>query len=384
MRQAWVLGAVGDVFLNRPAPGEALHHAAPALQAVDVMFGNCEGVFTATPHYAPTAGFRLVANPTNAEPLIDVGFDVLSFANNHTVDGGHEAMLDMLKMFRERGVAVVGAGRNVFEARRGATRAVHEVRVTFLAYTCVYQAGYEARTNVPGVAAIRVHTHYYIPSDGYARVEPGCRPHVTTFPVPEDEQSLTTSIASARGASDVVVVSIHWGESTKPASLTHYERRLGRLAIDSGADVVLGHHHHILRGIELHNGKPIFYGLGHFAFDMPGMEALSPEQINKWREVSEYVIYPREGYPLLPFHPDTRMTMIGLCEFDGKSLGRVGFIPCLINSTNQPIPLTLCSEEGLRILEYMRSITGEAGLATQYDRGDFVVGGCEAVLAISK
>jgi len=79
---------------------------------------------------------------------------------------------------------------------------------------------------------------------------------------------------------------------------------------------------------------------------MPGMEALSAEQANNWREISEYVIYPRDGYPLLAFHPDTRMTMIGLCEFEDRSIRRAGFIPCLINSAYQPLPSTLCSEEG--------------------------------------
>jgi Bacterial capsule synthesis protein PGA_cap len=271
--------------------------------------------------------------------------------------------------------------KDICAARRGATLTVNGVRVTFLAYTSVYQAGYEARSNVPGVAAIRVHTHYYVPSDGYARVEPGCRPHVTTFPAPEDESSLVASIDAARAMSDVVVVSFHWGESTKAASLTHYERRLGRLAIETGADVVLGHHHHILRGIEMHCGKPIFYGLGHFAFDMPGMDALRPAQIKKWREISEYVIYPREGYPLLPFHPDTRMTMIALCEFDDRSIRRAGFIPCLMNSANQPVPLALQSDEALHLLGYMRGITGEAGLATQYSSSDFAVGGYKAVIA---
>jgi len=95
----------------------------------------------------------------------------------------------------------------------------------------------------------------------------------------------------------------------------------------------------------------------------------------------EYVIYPRDGYPLLSFHPDTRMTMIGLCEFEDRSIRRAGFIPCLINAANQPVPLTLCSVEGRRVLAYMRKITGEAGLATQYARADFRVGGCEAVIA---
>jgi poly-gamma-glutamate synthesis protein (capsule biosynthesis protein) len=377
----WTLGAVGDVFLNRPNPSEALQPVGAPLAAVDILFGNCEGVFTAAPHYAPTAGFRLVAKPANAEPLIAQGFDVLSFANNHTVDAGHEALLSMLAWFRQRGVATIGAGLDVTAARQSVTLEVNGVRVAFLAFTSVYQAGYEARGNVPGVAAIRVHTHYYVPSDGYARVEPGCRPHVMTYVVPEDERAFAAAIGCARANNDVVVVSCHWGESTKSASLTDYERRLGHLAIESGADAVLGHHHHMLRGIEIHSGKPIFYGLGHFAFDMAGMEALSPVQIAKWREVSDYVIYPREGYPLLPFHPDTRMTMIAVCEFQDRVIERAGFVPSLINAKNQPVPVALESEAGQTLLEYMQRISSEAGLATDYDRSDLLVGGCNVIEA---
>jgi capsule synthesis protein PGA_cap len=247
----------------------------------------------------------------------------------------------------------------------------------------VFQAGYEARGNVPGVAAIRVHTHYYVPGDGYARVEPGCMPHVVTFPYPEDERALNDAVAAVRSKADVVVVSFHWGESTKPAHLTDYERRLGHLAIDAGAHLVLGHHHHILRGVEIYRDRPIFYGLGHFAFDMPGMESLNPAQIQKWRRVGDYVIYPREGYPLLPFHPDTRMTMIAVCAFRGGSLGDFGFIPCLINPANQPVPLELDSDEGQRVIRYMQSITDEAGLGTRYVAGDFAVAGFRVVKVAS-
>jgi Bacterial capsule synthesis protein PGA_cap len=379
--EKWILGGVGDVFINRPQPEEAFAHVAPIFDAVDLLFGNCEGVFTTRPHYAPTAGFRIVADPENAEPLITAGFDVLSYANNHTVDAGHEAMLDMIAMFRNRGVAGVGAGRGLSEARESAICNTHGKKVAFLGYTSVYQAGYEARANVPGVAAFRIHTHYHVPADGYARVEPGCRPHIVTFPFPEDERALVSSVEAARAVSDVVVVSFHWGESTKPAVLTDYERRLGRLSIEAGADVVFGHHHHILRGVEIHCGKPIFFGLGHFAFDMPGMESLHPAQIQKWREVGDYVIYPREGFPLLPFHPDTRMTMIATCEFEGTAVRRIGFIPCLINSSNQPIPLPLESREGTRVLDYMRGISADAGLTTRYEAGDFEIGGYRAVIA---
>ena len=112
--------------------------------------------------------------------------------------------------------------------------------------------------------------------------------------------------------------------------LTDYERTLGRAAIDFGADVVLGHHHHFLRGIEVYNGKPIFFGLGHFVFDLPGLEsALTPLELTKLKGMGEFAIYPREGYPLSPFHADARKTMVALCTFDGRQLeiGRVCAVP---------------------------------------------------------
>src|SRR5215472_8221971 len=183
MGERWLLGAVGDVFLNRPDPSEALREVLPVFRAIDLLFGNCEGVFTSTPHYAPTAGFRIVAKPENAIPIVEAGFDVLSAANNHTVD----------------------AGKDLEEARQGATTTIKQSRVTFLAYSSVYQAGYEARPTAPGIAALRVHTHYYVPGDGYARVEPGCPPHIVTFPYPEDETILVGAIEAAKSHSDIVV-----------------------------------------------------------------------------------------------------------------------------------------------------------------------------------
>ena len=73
------------------------------------------------------------------------------------------------------------------------------------------------------------------------------------------------------------------------------------------------------------------------------------------------------------------MTMIAVCEFHGRSTGRAGFIPCLINPANQPVPVMLDSNEGQRIIRYVQSISDEANLRTQYLAGDFTVGGFQAV-----
>lgn len=382
MSGRWVLGAVGDVFLNRPDPQNAFACVSPVLQDVDLLFGNCEGVYTNAPRSVPTAsGFRLVSGPSNAEALGPAGFHVMSCANNHTVDAGHEGLSDTLESLKAQGIQCAGAGGNASEARRPAILECQGLKVAFLAFTSVYPAGYEARERSAGVAAMRVHTHYFVHPDAFGRVEPGADPQIRTFPFPEDLTVLADTIIEARASADLVVVSFHWGKSTRPGLLTDYEKLYGHAAVDAGCDVVIGHHHHLLRGIELYRGKPIFYGLGHFAFDMPGLElALAGDQLQRLRNFGEYAIYPREGYPLLPFHPDSRMTMIGLCCFDGRDLAQVCFVPCLINKENQPVPLAVCEERGKQVVDYVRAVTGIAELPTAYAEDGSVIGSYQTVV----
>jgi poly-gamma-glutamate synthesis protein (capsule biosynthesis protein) len=81
----------------------------------------------------------------------------------------------------------------------------------------------------------------------------------------------------------------------------------------------------------------------------------------------------------MPFHPDARMTGIAVCAMQGKAIGAVGLLPCLINSDNQPVPASADSETGQRILEYMRQISGQAELATRYGEDDPAVAGMRAI-----
>lgn len=377
----WLLGGIGDVFLNRPDPANAFAKCQATLGAIDLLFGNCEGAFTDRPQYAPSAGWRVVSGLANAAPLGPANFHVMSLANNHTLDAGHVGLADTTAELWRQGIATCGAGTDLAEARRAAIVERSGVKVAFLAYSSVYQAGYEARAKVPGLAAMRVHSHYYIPDwDAYGKVEPGARPQVRTVPYPEDIAVLQDSVVQAKAAADLVVVSFHWGTASAPAVLTDYEPILGHAAVDAGADVVFGHHHHYLRGVERYRGKPIFYGLGHFAFDLPGMEtSLTPLELAKLKQMGEHAIYPREGYPLLPFHPDARMTGIAVCALEGASLIAAGLLPCMINAANQPVPVSTDSDDGARILDYLRGISAEAGLSTRYDANGPLVADLRAI-----
>lgn len=373
---AWTFGAVGDVFVNRAEPASAFLHADKVLQACDMVFGNCEGAFTSTSVRAPSSGWQVVAPQGQAVGLAPAGFDVMSCANNHSVDAGHEGLADTLAELRRQGIATAGAGMSFTDAHQPAVLTHGGVKVAVLAFASVYQAGYEARGPMPGLAPIRIHSHAYIPEwDAYGRVEPGHTPTVRTFPYPEDTDKLRRQIEQARDLADVVVASFHWGRASQPAILTDYERLVGRAAIDAGADVVLGHHHHYLRAIEIYRGRPIYYGLGHFVFDLPGLDAaLSASDIEHLRAMGEHAIYPRPGYPLSPFHPDARMTMVAVCRFEDTRLAAAEWLPCLINGDNHAVPVAVDGQEGQRILAYMRDITRSAGVATTYELSGRSVG----------
>ena len=381
MGTTWRLAAVGDVFLNRPDTIDAFEFVRPVFEACDIVFGNCEGAYTERGTSTPTAGgFSLVASPDQARPLRSAGFSIMSLANNHALDASHDGLADTCSLLKTLAIQPAGAGADLADARRLTCLQAASQRVGFLAFTSVFPAGYEARDTTPGVAAMRAHTHYFVHPEAFGRVEPGADPDIRTFPFREDMVALEALVTAARAECDVLVASFHWGKSVRPGDLMAYELDYGRAAVDFGADVVLGHHHHLLRAVEIYRRKPIFYGLSHFAFDMPDLEAkLGPARIDVLKRSGAYAIFPREGFPLLPFHPDARMTAIAVCEFDGASLVRQSLIPCQINPLNQPVPVDPSGDDGKRILDYMISMTRQVGFKTVYSADGARFGGCTAL-----
>jgi poly-gamma-glutamate synthesis protein (capsule biosynthesis protein) len=370
----WTLGAVGDVFVHRPDPSTAFEHSRELLGAVDVLFGNCEGAYTDRPSPSPGGGWSVLSPAGHADALGPAGFDVMAVANNHALDGGFTGLEDTLGRLHAQGIRTVGAGADLARAREPVVVEHGPTRVGFVAFSCVHPPGYAARARTPGVSAVRVESHYHLPDDDpYAYIEPGAVPKVRTFPRAEDAAVVAEAVTRLAGEADVVVASFHWGTSREPAVLADYERILGRLAVDAGADVVLGHHHHLLRGVEFHAGKPIFYGLGHFVFDQ--VTEWSEEELAYLRSLGEYGIYPRDGYPLLPFHPDGRLTVLAALEFRGNRLARAGMVPCVISPANHAVPAAPDTADGRRVLAYVRQVSERAGLPTGYAEGTFTIGG---------
>lgn len=363
-----LIGLVGDVLIDRQVPNEVFADVQDILAAPDVLFANLEGVYTDNPHVAPSASLVIGPSAKNLEAFSSAGFNVMSLANNHVLDVGYQAMLETRAWLRARGIQTCGAGRNLADARRPAIITASGVRIAFLGYASDFRPGYEARSTRAGLVPIREHRYWF---DSHPFYFPGrtfesvgmpngesfqfttSPPPVVTMPDVQDLEGLTQDIITARRQADVVIASFHWGNYFCPFTLTEHERRTARHAVDCGADLVVGHHHHVLRGIEWYKDRPILYGLGHFVFDLR-MELDQPVQ----RAVAaiapdSYEVAPREGWPLLPFHADARMNVLAWAKVAQSKIVEVGFLPCHLSSDGLVHPAPCDSERGAEIIRYM-------------------------------
>lgn len=366
-----LFGLVGDVLVDREQPLDAFAEVRALLDAPQVLFGNLEGAFSDDPKPPDTAGVRLVAAPHNLDVFPAVGFDVLSLANNHAVDAGHAALLGSIERLRAAGVKTCGAGAHLRAAREPAIVEAGGLRVAFLAYASVFPVGYEAGDDRPGIAPLRA-VDTYLPHRDYHL--PGTFPHIRSTPDPRDLAALHEDIARARNAADLVVASFHWGDSLHPFLLTDHERKTARLCIELGADMVVGHHHHTLRGIEWHGGRPILYGLGHFVFDCR-LVADDPAFTGY-----EHCVFPREGWPLLPMHPDARMTVMAFASAGPSGFDAVGLVPCRLRADGRVQPVPLHGDEGREIAAYLQRCNSSQRLNGLIDPTQrWEVGGAQAL-----
>jgi poly-gamma-glutamate synthesis protein (capsule biosynthesis protein) len=204
------------------------------LRRADVVIGNLEAPIAVTGAEFTAKKFRFRLSPLAAPALKNAGFTHLSLANNHILDFGEDGLRQTLEALAREGLACSGAGRNLAAAREARIVEVRGVRIALLSYSLVYPEEFFATSGKAGTAP------------GYAPL-------------------FTVDIKRAKEVADYVVVSFHWGGEgliePKP-----YQKTAGHRAIDAGADIVIGHHPHVLQGVEFYRNGVIFYSLGNFAF----------------------------------------------------------------------------------------------------------------------
>jgi hypothetical protein len=323
-----VLMTVGDVGpYHEPLDGYPTL-AKPTLALADVRFAHCEKVFSARGTLqVHSDGHYSRQDPRFASLFSDCGFDVVSVAGNKAMDWGGDALVDMIDLFESMGIQTVGGGRNEEEARRPVIVERGGVSIAFLAYCSIMREGYAATPHHAGIAPVRVDT-FYKPDDW----QPGTPPIVVTIPWEKDVEAMREDIAQAKLLADAVVVSMHWGIHNVPRVLADYQRVVSRAAMAAGADLIVGHHPHIPKGVEVIEGKVCFYSLSHFIWSQRELNNHVPGHIGGHR----HGVAHDPAYPRLPMGPDAMKSMIGRIVVTKQGIDRVGILPVRIDTELRP------------------------------------------------
>ena len=364
--ESLTLVAVGDVIIVRKDYQSIFTKCSPIFREADIAFFNCETPFaeSGTPGMAQHGA--VPHDPAGLPALTDAGFNVCTLANNHTGDWGTDPVIECRERLEAMGIAVCGAGRNIDEARKPAILERKGTKVAFLGYLSTGPDGYMAEKEKPGAAVVRAHTLYE--SQEY---QPGTPPRILTWPHKLDLQAMIEDITKAKEQADIVVVTDHWGLHNAPAVIPDYEFEVGHAAIDAGADLVLGTHPHILKGIEVYKGKAIIHSLANFVIELAVVDRgeANPRtvRLKSWKELNARIYRPR--------HPDQRKSLIAKCEISGKQIRKVSYLPVMLDEDwSMPEPLRRSDPRAQELYQYMIDITREVGLDTEFRwDGDEVV-----------
>jgi len=228
--------AVGDLMLGRGVAGarEPLYGVTPWLRSADLALGNLECVIAEGG--APRPGpYRLRAPAPAAAALRDAGFDLLGLANNHALDYGPEGLAETVARLHEAGIASLGVGPDPVAAAQPVIREAGGLRLAFLAFNTVRDPDDRAGDG------------------GWTRAM-------------WDEPQAARAIAAARAGADAVIVSIHWGYEYELRS-DPAQRDAAQAMLAAGADLVIGHHPHVVQGTQVRAARFVAYSLGNLVFD---------------------------------------------------------------------------------------------------------------------
>ena len=342
--------AVGDVLLDgriewpngnvlhKPLPEErrqpesAFYLVSSFLKKADFRYANLEGplcdLFKKGTVINPVSAWS--SDSRNVTALKFAGFDLISLATNIMMCYGWDGAEQTIRNLRENGIDFVGAGNNLLEATQPKILRIKNVKIAFL--DC-----YLMMLGPIGIPTVESRAEEDKPGLSEIHLSP-------LYPPPHlDHQHLDLfkeKIKEAKSISDIVVVSCHWGVHSE--TITVSQSGLGHIAIDCGADLVIGTHPHNIQAIEVYKNKVIAYSMGSFAFDI--------------------------GIPL-----DKRGLLLEALIFD-KRIQKVSFRPVLSNSLGQPELLGENNKNGAEIFRKLESLSQEFGTKLTFRNGEISLG----------
>src|SRR5262245_53569133 len=322
---------IGDIDIQlRNDPTTAFAHIGETLKRADLVYANLEGMLV-TPEgpekdIPDKRGWRH-PGPDGVLALKAWNVKVVGVANNVAYD--RKNILDTLLVLDANGIVHTGGGRNIVDAHKPAIVERKGVKIGFLQYTARWYQDNErlATATEPGVAKIASR-------DGVSIDQ-------------EDVDRVTADIKALRKHVDIVVVSHHnrdgatatqfgappargsggSGGSRRDNHISEeYQKRFAHLAHDAGADFVYGHGTHTVQGVEVYNGKPILYAIGHSAFDQPGYE-------------------------------NSKDGLVVRAVIDGKRIRRVSFVPVTRDAKNDVLMLDPSTGDGAALVKVITDLS---------------------------
>lgn len=241
-----VLSFVGDMMFDKSVAGfikskgedYVFEGYEKQFKSSDIVFGNLETALSGRGQPIKEKEYTFRSSPKLTPHLKKHNFTALSIANNHVLDYGPTAFTDTMQLLKENGISYGGGGYNKQEASNGVVVEKKGVKIGFIAFTRVTPSvDWYAGAKKPGIiGAYKAH-----------------------------EAEVLEAVKNLNEKCDLLVVSLHWGKEGSIV-VRKEETELAHKLVDSGADVIVGHHPHVVQGMEMYNDRPIFYSLGNFFF----------------------------------------------------------------------------------------------------------------------
>jgi len=386
------------------------------IRTADFAFTNLETVIHNYdyPAAAQSGGTYLGSPAWVLDELKWAGFRLFATANNHATDYGTEGMRSTLRALAAAGLTYAGTGENLARARAPGYLDTRKGRVALIACASTFPEAAAAgaqRPDLPGrpgLNPLRYTTTYTVdraflgtirklsgsaaPADARrlsflgAQFVEGEAPAVATEPRASDLDGITQSIRNARRQADWVIASVHVhlgqpGDRQRPPD---FIVKFAHAAIDAGADVVVGHGPHVLRGVEIYKGKPILYSIGNFIFENETLPYLPQENYDQYQLPSDALpadFYDARSQGDTRSYPADRLnweSVIAEVTFDGdRKLREVVFTPIVLGygqdrlRRGRPRPAT--GDQAREIIERLASLSKPFGSEVEFIDGRGVV-----------
>lgn len=444
---SFTLAATGDAILTRrilPYEGNSARFddMLGLLRRADAALANLEVVvhdYEPAPA-AQSGGTYMRAPPTVLDELSGMGFSLFSAATNHAGDYGEGGIERTVEALRRRGLAFAGLGRSRYEARRPGYLETRAGRVGLVSACTSYPPGSAAGEQTPamrgrpGINPLGVEPVYHLPEDHLealrraseaAGIEamkrswlerglyydhdwddpdyfhfgdmkfrtadegtPGIRYEVDGA----DRAALLESVADAEGNADWVVATVHTHQGAggrqntqeTPAFLVD----IARECVEAGADAVVCHGPHVLRGVEVYQGAPVCYSLGNYIVQNETVSRLPAESFRRYgiedsvrvADVFAARLYDEAGEPKGDLANEAFWeTVVPVCTFDADGgLERFELHPCSLQRDHprpqRGIPVLATAERARAILDDLADRSGEFGTDVRVEDGVGIVG----------